>query len=302
MAGGFLLSVPATSANLGPGYDILGLALNLRMMVAATPAAYWSVTVTGHGAAQLPTGADNLIVQAALRGFAALGADPTPYALAVDNPIPVSRGMGSSATAIVTGLALAQVSARGAVERDQLFQEAARMESHPDNVAPAVYGGLCRCWTKDGVFGAEPRPLHPDLSVLLVVPDQTASTAKMRDILPKSYPDAVLAANRRDCDLLLEGLAAGDPAGLRLSEHDRLHQPYRLEAQPVSHAAFKLLAAQPDICGAFLSGSGATVAGWVLGTPPVDAVRDALTRAGIEATVAAVAPDRKGFVWEARRP
>ena len=294
------LSVPATSANLGPGFDTLGLALDLRMDVLAKPAADWSVITRGQGAENLAQDASNMIAKACIHGLKLFRVEGLAFDLAVDNPIPVSRGLGSSATAIVTGLALAQLAATGTLNRDLLFQQAADYEKHPDNVAPAIYGGLCVCSkAADGSYQREAGEIHPSLRVLLVVPDTKASTAKMRGILPESYSQEVLDANSRDCQTLLKGLAKGEPEALRVSEHDRLHQPYRLNAQPVSKQVFETLAQHSQICGAFLSGSGATIGGWVMGTDPTADVKLQLQALAIDATTDLRLPDKDGLLWEA---
>lgn len=298
MAGhSFRLSVPATSANLGPGFDTLGLALDLRMEVKANPATSWSVVPRGEGADILPTDASNLIVQAARHGLPA-GFEQA-YQLEIDNPIPVSRGLGSSATAIVTGLALAQLIMNGTVGRDRLFQDAAAYERHPDNVAPAIYGGLCICGqNEDGGYHQRKGDIHPDLKVLIVIPATSASTEKMRGLLPETYPAEVLAANKADCEALLQGIASGGADQLRLSEDDRLHQPYRLPAQPVSHKVFHMLQQHEGICGAFLSGSGATVAGWVMNSDPRADIVAQLASENIDAATHLLNPDLQGFLWE----
>lgn len=300
------LAVPATSANLGPGFDQLGLALDLHLRVRAIPAPLWSVVVRGEGAEILATDATNLIVQACLKGRALATAAgqhirDQAYRLEVDNPIPVSRGLGSSATAIVAGLALAQLSKGGELERELLFQQAAAFEGHPDNVAPAVFGGLCICGpaTAHG-FSHRQGQLDPRIRFLAVIPGQSASTAKMRGILPDHYADAVLAHNAEACAQLLRGLAAGDAEGLRCSEADQMHQPYRLSAVPVTGQIYELLRAHDGIAGAFLSGSGATVAGWVMGPDPSVAIQALIQAHQIDARVVLLAPDLKGIVAQAQ--
>lgn len=295
MTAAIQLAVPATSANLGPGFDRFGLAHQLYLTVTARPASDWSVVVRGQGAGQLASDASNLIVKACLSGWAQLGAQVSAYHLEVDNPIPVSRGLGSSATAIVAGLALAQASLGGDLDRELLFQQAATYEGHPDNVAPAIFGGLCLCSQAGSRFSWQQGALDQRIRVLAVIPGQSASTEKMRGILPHSYADEVLAANAAACDRLLEGLAKADPAGLRASEDDQLHQPYRLAAMPICARIYDLLRQEPLLAGAFLSGSGATVGAWVVGEDPSARVRDQLAAQGIDAEVRLLIPDRQGL-------
>ncbi len=292
------IAVPATSANLGPGFDRFGLAHQLYLTVNARPARAWSVAVRGQGAGQLASDASNLIVKACLSGWTQLGAPASAYHLEVDNPIPVSRGLGSSATAIVAGLALAQASLGRELDRELLFQQAATYEGHPDNVAPAIFGGLCLCCHVGSHYAWRHGALDDRLRVLAVIPGQSASTEKMRGILPQSYADEVLAANEAACKRLLEGLAKADPAGLRASEDDQMHQPYRLAAMPICARIYELLRQNTQLAGAFLSGSGATVGAWVIGEDPSAGVRDLLATEGIDAEVRLLLPDRHGLRTE----
>ncbi len=288
------IRVPATSANLGPGFDRFGLAHQLYLELVAEPADDWSVAVSGEGAGLLAGDASNLIVKACLRGWSQLGRTTAPFRLQVRNSIPVSRGLGSSATAIVAGLALAHVSSGRMLERELLFQQAAAMEGHPDNVAPAIFGGLCDCATTATGFSWRQAELDPRIRVLAVIPGTSASTEKMRGILPLSYPTEVLQANEAACQRLLVGLATAAPEGLRASEADQLHQPYRFGAMPICAQIYDFLRAHPKLAGAFLSGSGATVAAWVLESDPSESVRAQLADQGIDATVRLLEPDRLG--------
>ncbi len=289
------VSVPATSANLGPGYDVLGLALDLRLAATARPARDWNILIRGEGADQLPAKGENLMARAYVRLCGRRGWGGDPLEIEVDNPVPVARGLGSSATAIVAGMALAQLLHAGNMDRDELFREAVAMEGHPDNVAPAVFGGLQQVSMQGGKVTTDLLKLAATVKVLLVIPATIKSTDQMRAVVPEQLAPLVQAANDEALNHVLAGLADGDPEGLRYSEEDRRHQPYRLAVQPDSMAIFQLLQQHTDIAGAFLSGSGTTVGGWVLGDAnPVDPIRQALESRSLTADVQLTHVDHQG--------
>ncbi len=287
------VSVPATTANLGPGYDQLGLALELRLRAEALPADNWSVVTTGKGADYLEQDGGNLIARANERYCQRQDKPTRPLAVQVANPIPLGRGLGSSAAAIVAGMALAQLTT-GAIDHDTLFREAAAMEGHPDNIAAAVYGGL-QVVDQGTPLQTRRRPLAHNIKLLLVVPEQVKSTDELRAVVPAEMSpedEEVTAAAYR---AVLFGLGSGDPVKLARSAEDRRHQPYRLKALPESARIFHLLQQQAHIAGVYLSGAGTTVAGWVVdGSDPGQAVTRVLADRGIAATVRLVRPDWVG--------
>lgn len=292
-------SVPASSANLGPGYDILGLALDLRLKATASPANEWSVVPEGEGAHLLDNCGENLIARAYQQACWTNGWEARPLRVTSDNPIPIARGLGSSAAAIVTGMALAQLINLGRIDKDALFRDAAAMEGHPDNVAAAVYGGLQELIRDGNGYQARSRPLAESVRVLLVIPGSMKSTAKLREIVPAELPTEVQAANDKALKHVLAGLAQGDAAQLRFSEADQRHQPYRLAVQPESETIFGLLREVPGVAGAFLSGAGTTVGSWVLDEADCTSrVEQALSERSISASVQLVRPDLKGVEGE----
>ncbi|MEE9466240.1 MAG: homoserine kinase [Candidatus Neomarinimicrobiota bacterium] len=292
------VSVPATTANLGPGYDRLGLALDWRLKAVAHPAARWSVITQGEGARELQQDETNLVAQAGARYYERQGWQPQPLAIRVDNPIPLGRGLGSSAAAIVAGMALAQLAADGSLDHDTLFHEAAAMEGHSDNVAAAIYGGLQEVSNEAG-NRTRPLPLTRTIQVVLVIPQATKSTAKLRAVLPAEVSAEDRAVTEAAYRAVVAGLATGDPAGLACSVEDRRHQPYRLKALPDSAGIFDIMRQQPDVAGAYLSGAGTTVAGWVLdGNNPTRALRKILEERGWPATVRLIRPDHQGVIGE----
>lgn len=254
--------MPATSANLGPGFDCLGLALAVHNVVEMEerPAGL-QVTVRGEGAGSLSPGRDNLVVAAAERLFAAAGRRPSGLAVRLENAIPLSRGMGSSAAAIVGGLVAANALIGAPLGRDELFRLAVELEGHPDNVAPALFGGITVA-VGGGRAEAPARCLRFDpparLELAVLVPDRPMSTAEARRVLPEAVPRRDAVFNVQRACLLVASLQAGRLDMLSEALEDRLHQPYRARLLP---GLEEVLGARrrPGLLGACLSGSGSAV-------------------------------------------
>lgn len=296
---GYRIFVPATTANLGPGYDVLGLALDLHLEMETEPAEAWEVITLGAGSDALPKGEDNLIVIACQSLLKEMEAEVEPQRLVVKNPIPVSRGLGSSATAIVAGMALAQLLANGKLHLGNLFQAAARFEAHPDNVAPAVYGGLRICGHEQERFFSEAGPMASNIRVLLVIPQTPTSTEEMRGVLPEHYSQADLDATVHLRSRLLQALANGDSSELMVSQDDVMHQPYRLKVQPESKRIFDFLCTSKSVAGAFLSGSGPTIGAWLVSDEsPVEALESQFKGMDIEAQLLVLNVDSRGVHYE----
>jgi homoserine kinase len=240
-----LVRVPASSANLGPGFDALGAALDLHMEVEVEETGKFAV----HTDLAIATDRRNLCV----RGFAALH-KPDDFEFTIRSDIPLSGGLGTSAAAIVAGLLAA----------DSIFElgadvlgQAARMEGHPDNVAAALLGGFVVC-TADHVERVEP----PDgLEALLVVPEAPVRTAKARQALPSRIPMVDAVFNVSHASLLVLGLARGDLGLIARGLPDRLHQPRRAHLYPRSWDLVQQ-ARELGALGATISGAGPTVLVW----------------------------------------
>jgi len=289
------VSVPASTANLGPGFDVLGLALDLHLKVVARPASAWSLTLTGRGSDVLPRDRTHLVVTSFEHFCREQRLVTPPLHLEVDNEIPLCGGFGGSAAAIVAGLALGQMAAAGRINRKQLLAQAARLEGHADNAAAAVYGGLQVCG-QIGCRIAQAGRLDERIRLVVAAPAIRADTADMRAVLPKTWPGADLAENEKLLTRLLVGLVSGDAFELKACERDCIHQPYRFPHLPISRKIFEAMIAAEDIAGAFLSGSGTAVAGFVVGTrDPRPRLAAALTAAGIEAELFLLDPDRLGI-------
>lgn len=254
------VTVPATSANLGPGFDSLGLALSLRdELEARTIDGGLVVEVTGEGAGEVPRDASHLVVRAMTAGFAAMGATLPSLHLTCRNAIPHGRGLGSSSAAIVGGLALARAMVAGGtllMDDDSLFQMAARLEGHPDNVAPALRGGFVISGQEGEGYFAARSGVDPRVSAVVFVPPTAVSTHTARGLLPPAVSLADAAANSGRAALLVAALA-GQPELLLAATRDFLHQEYREPAMPGSLALVRALRA--DGVPAIVSGAGPTV-------------------------------------------
>lgn len=226
--------VPATSGNLGPGFDSLGMAHGIYDDVTATLIAGSSkVEILGEGAGELPTDESHLIVQALRRGLDHAGAPLAGVSLTCHNAIPQSRGLGSSAAAVVAGIALAAALIDRPKEfgKKTILRLATEFEGHPDNAAPAVYGGAVVSWMKDGVGKASPLPLHSSISTTLFVPNGTLPTLKARAALPSTVPHVDAAFNASRAALMVHALTS-QPSLLFEATEDRLHQEYRASSMP----------------------------------------------------------------------
>jgi len=229
---------PATSANLGPGFDSFGLALSLYDVVTArvTPAGV-TIEVTGSGTATAESGEQHLVIRAMRTAFAAIGSQPPGIALSCVNAIPQGYGLGSSAAAIVAGIlaarALAGAAGMAALPDDAVRRVATRLEGHPDNVAACLAGGLTIAWNPGaGARIARLAPL-PQIAPVLCVPANPLATVTARQVLPPEVPHAAAAANSARAALLVAALTS-QPDLLMDGTEDFLHQPYRAAAMPAT--------------------------------------------------------------------
>lgn len=285
--GGITVRVPATSANLGPGYDCFGLALARYDEVRATRTdGPLRIEVSGVGADSVPRTSDHLVVRAAAAGFAALEETMPGLALRCTNTIPHGGGQGSSAAAIVAGLLVARgLTADGETRLPDpdLLALASQLEGHPDNVAPALLGGFTVAWTPaDGRARAVRRVVHPEVHAVMFGAQQSSSTAAARAALPPTVPHADAAANVASAALLVHALTE-DPSLLFEATVDRLHQPYRASSMAQSAALVAELRAAG--IAAVVSGAGPSVLALTTGSLALNAWR----RPGFDVAELAVA-------------
>lgn len=259
------VQVPATSANLGPGFDCLGLALGLhdRYIAQVLDEQIIDIDITGEGADNLARTDKNLVIKAMYRGFDFLGGKPRGIALRALNVIPHGRGLGSSASAIVGGLSLARALVLGGSERmsnDDLLNLANVLEGHPDNVAAAIYGSATIAWQEvqhgHNVALSVQLEVDPRISALAFVPSNSVATSKARKMLPELISHADAVKNSANTALLVHALAHR-PDLLHTATADFLHQSYRADAMPDSFALLTKLRSAG--VAAFISGAGPTV-------------------------------------------
>ncbi|SDS80384.1 homoserine kinase [Friedmanniella luteola] len=256
------VEVPATSANLGPGFDCFGLALSWREQVELTVTdGGFVVDVTGEGADAVPRDDSHLILRSTLRGLADLGHTVPGLRLRCHSTIPHGRGLGSSSAAIVAGLLAAAGLVGGAREetaesRRWTLQHAATIEGHPDNVAAAVHGGFVLAWTGSAGVEVAVSPVHPDVAATVFVPPVAVATKAARGLLPPSVPHRDAARNAGRAALLVHALAH-DPDQLLPGTADWLHQDQRRPAMPDSWTLMNHLRGLGH--AAVISGAGPTV-------------------------------------------
>jgi homoserine kinase len=261
--GAVTVEVPATSANLGPGYDCLGLALELADTLEAEVVERGLVVeVSGQGAAEVPRDESHLVVRSMVVALTAMGLELPGLRLRCTNRIPHSRGMGSSSAAIVGGLVLARALVRDGAERCDdavLLSLANRIEGHPDNVAPALFGGLVVAGQSGEQVWAQQVPLFPGVRGVVLVPPYGVRTEAARDLLPARVPHAEAAANTGRAALAVAALGSAEVTRetLWLATEDFLHQRYREPAMPETLALVSALRA--DGVPAVVSGAGPTV-------------------------------------------
>ncbi len=284
--------VPATSANLGSGFDSFGLALSLHNRFFANLAEDWSVEVNGEGANTLSSGADNDVARAMARVFGEAGRPDLAASIRCENAIPCGEGLGSSAAAIVGGLLLADRLVDAGLSSDEMLVLGDELEGHPDNVAAALLGGFTLCWRDH-----EPRCVRVDpatgLAAVILRAAAPLATTESRALLPPEVPHADAAFSSGRAGLLAAGMALGDIEALSAGLADRIHEPYRQMAVPdLAQVREALIGA--GAVGAVLSGAGPTVVGLVAASDDDSALSAALE---VAATVAPVIGES-----EARHP
>jgi len=261
-------SAPASSANLGPGFDCIAVALELRCAVSAEPAPEWSVEHRGRFAP--PPGADDAVRIAAEK---AVGGD-RPLSLRVTNAIPIGRGLGSSSAAFAAGALAAWRAVGEEVTPERLFRLVDELEGHPDNAAAAVYGGLVLAGATGGVHRL---PWNPRYRIVVGVPDEPFSTREARRMLPASYPLDVVTRSLARFGGLVAGLLLGDDEALAAAGGDEIHEQWRETVRPDVSALIGRARSAGALHAAW-SGAGPSVVALVAGET-LPAVRAALGEA-----------------------
>ncbi len=258
------VTVPATTANLGPGFDCLGAALTLynrfqfSLLEGGIPGTV-EIAVTGVERDRVSTDATNLAYQAFVRLYQHLEKTPPPVQIAIELGVPLARGLGSSATAIVGGLVGANRLAGSPLSLDEVMELAIALEGHPDNVVPALIGG-CRlaASVNETSWSICDIPWHPDVVPVVAIPDFELSTAEARRVLPADYSRADAIFNMAHVGLLVRALEAGKADWLRAALQDRIHQPYR-QTLIAGFRQVQSAAVEAGAYGLVISGAGPTL-------------------------------------------
>jgi len=308
------VTVPATTANLGPGFDCIGAALSLynrfqfsRLEPSATEKL--KITVTGQEAAKVKTDDSNLAYIAFVKLYDRLNQSPPPVDIHIDMQVPLARGLGSSATAIVGGLVGANELAGAPLSQVEVMQLAIELEGHPDNVVPALLGG-CRLaasnpppqppLTTGGQGGGSWEicdiPWQPNIVPVVAIPDFELSTAEARKVLPADYSKADAIFNAAHLGLLVRALETGNENWLRCALQDKIHQPYR-QSLIQGYEAVQQAALNAGACGMVISGAGPTLLA-LTDVANADAVVREMVAAwmefGVKADVRAIGLDTQG--------
>ena len=313
LGGKIRVRVPATTANLGPGFDCLGMALDLWNEVEVEVAESPAVLVRGQGAAELPADGSNLVYRAMEHLFKGARLEMPGLRLHCHNEIPLKRGLGSSAAAIVGGLVAANLllsvpvrSGHRPFSSQELLDMAVYLEGHPDNVAAALLGGLQLVVREEDVLLAAPVPVPEDIRAVLFIPEMTIATEEARHVLPNRVTREDAVYNMGRVALLVNAMATGRLDDLPVATRDRLHQPYRQTLFPAMKVIFGA-AMTAGALGAFLSGSGPTILALTKGREMTVAYQmaEAARQTGIKGNVRISRPTPRGAHpvgdWEQER-
>jgi homoserine kinase len=251
------LRLPATSANLGPGFDAMAIALGFFLEIDAEISTEFSIEASGHNADICARLTQNLLLETYERVLQAEGVPVQPLAMKMRNGIPIGKGCGSSAAVLLGGVALAATFGKLDWSRACILEKAAELEGHPDNVAACWHGGLSIA-AQSNPLAVVSVPPPADWQALVIAPDTALSTAKARKALPSSYSREDVVHNLQAASLLTAAFALGRGDLMAIATRDRLHQPYRMELCPLLPALLPL-AGQDGVLSVTLSGAGPSV-------------------------------------------
>ncbi|MBI4589799.1 MAG: homoserine kinase [Candidatus Rokubacteria bacterium] len=291
--------VPATSANLGPGFDVLGLALALYNEVVLEPHGTVSVSIEGEGAEHLERDERNVVVRGVRAVYERVRRPFPGVKIVCVNRIPTGRGLGSSAAAWLGGIVGANALLGGPLDGATLLDLAASGEGHPDNAAAALLGGLTVSGWTDGRVVAVSLPVPPEIHWVVLIPDVEGSTAQARAVLPQTVSRADAVFNLQRVALLLAAFRDRRADLLAVAMEDRLHQPYRRHLFPWMERV-AAAARSAGAAGCVLSGAGPSLLAAVIGAADrvALAMESALGEWGIPGRAAVLAVDSVGTVWE----
>jgi homoserine kinase len=258
MSRNYSFRVPAGTSNLGAGFDALGLALEIYLRVRIELSTKMEIVALGLDAAEIPTTPDNLILRVAGRVAARRNRELPPFRMTIANEIPLARGLGSSAAAIIAGITCYELATQDRLTESEIFQYAFEFESHPDNLSPALRGGLvAACRGADSEVFIANLSVAPGVKCVIVIPEFEVSTEKARAVLPKTYSREDAVYNIQRSALIIGALTTGNWPLLREAMNDRIHQPYRSSLIPGFEEILALRT--PGMYGVALSGAGPTI-------------------------------------------
>ncbi len=290
--------VPGSTSNLGAGFDALGLAISRYLHVSLEPARAFSVTVSGTNCASIPKDSNNLILRVAKGVAVKRNRDLPPFRLILQNEIPLARGLGSSAAAIIGGITCYELMTGDLLTDDDLFCHAFEFEPHPDNLAAALYGGLISAATStSGHTCIAQLTVAAGVTAVVVIPEFELSTETARAVLPDSYSRADVVYNIQRSALTIAALTTGKWSMLREAMRDRVHQPYRAKLIPGLQEILELEI--PGLLAVALSGAGPTVFAFVepLHTNAIGAaIAGTFSKFGVTATPYQLEIDMQGRV------
>jgi homoserine kinase len=290
--------VPASTSNLGAGFDALSLALQRYLKVSVEPAAAFEIVANGVDASSIPTTPDNLIRRVADRVAKGRGKQLPPFRMTIENEIPLARGMGSSAAAIIAGVTCYELAADDRLTEGEILQYALEFESHPDNLAAALRGGLvATAMADDGDVLIAKLSVADGVKTVVVIPAFELSTEKARGVLPQTYSRKDAVYNIQRSALTIAALTTGNWALLREAMKDRIHQPYRAPLIPGFDEILRI--DTPGLLSVALSGAGPTVLA-IAEPQKAESVGSAIVRVfekhGVKATPLIVNIDTEGRV------
>ncbi len=279
---------------MGPGFDCLGMALDIWNTVEVTVGGS-GVDISGEGHDSLPNNASNLVHKSVARVFEELGRDVPEFRLSCHNEIPLARGLGSSSASLIGGLTAGNELCDQAFTEDEILQIASEIEGHPDNITPALYGGFRIAVNHNGRIISAPVPIPEGLEAVLFIPDVPMPTEEARGILPPEIPRTDAVHNIGRAALLVQAFTSGDLSLLDIATGDVLHQPARQAIFPAMKNMFRAAMAVGAL-GVFLSGAGSTVLAlardkeFTIGYE----MADAAAKSGIEGQVKITKPVSQG--------
>ncbi len=258
MSRNYSFRVPAGTSNLGAGFDALGLALEIYLRVRLAPSSKTEIVALGIDANEIPTTADNLILRVANRVANLRHKELPPFRMTIANEIPLARGLGSSAAAIIAGITCYELMTQDRLSEAEIFKYAFEFETHPDNLSPALRGGLvAACQGADSQVFIANLKVADGVKCVIVIPEFEVSTEKARAVLPQTYSRKDAVYNIQRSALIIGALTTGNWPILQEAMNDRIHQPYRSSLIPGFDEILALRT--PGMYGLALSGAGPTI-------------------------------------------